>query len=189
MKKLHLGSGGHILKGWDNLDIKAGQGAIHCDLTKQLPYADASVSHIFSEHFIEHLDEKDGLKLLRQSYRVLIPGGRIRITCPDLRQYVEAYLNWNPSPGDAKLFRNGTQFLNYAMLGEAVNGIKYSSNIRESTDHGHRYLYDAQDLAEKLIKVGFHDVVHEEIGTSLVPEFRGLEKHPDGKVMTLEATK
>ena len=189
MKKLHLGCGGHILRGWDNLDRNTAHGAIECDLTKQLPYPKESVSHVFSEHFIEHLDEVEGMRLLRQCYRVLIPGGVIRITCPDLQQYVEAYLNWQPSEGDAKLFRNGTQYLNYAMLGEALDGLHYSSNIRISTDHGHKYIYDERDLTEKLQKLGFHSVKRCPISQSEVPELRNLELHTEGKVMTLEATK
>ncbi len=134
MKKLHLGSGGHLLRGWDNLDINPQSGAIHCDLTKQLPYPKDSVQYIFTEHFIEHIDELDGLKLLRNCYRVLVPGGKLRITCPDLRRYIEAYLDWQPSPADAKRFRNGTQFLNYAMLGEAITGLKYAWQLRHSNN-------------------------------------------------------
>lgn len=188
MKKLNLGSGGQILPGWDNLDIHGA--AIHCDLRKPLPYADNSVSHIFSEHFIEHLDEVDGFNLMRECYRVLIPGGKLRFCCPDLEQYVKAYLDWaSDSKADKHMFSSGANFLNYAILGEAMNGIRYMSPVTQSTDHGHRYYYDEREMKSKLEKIGFKNVVRCVSGQSEVPELRSLERRPPMRDLIIEATK
>src|SRR5688572_30010076 len=120
MKKLHLGSGGNIFPNWDNLDLNGAGGATVCDLSQPLAYPDGSVSHIYSEHFIEHLDEVDGFNLMKECYRVLAPGGKLRFSCPDLQQYVELFLDWDSaSAEDKKLFGSGANFLNYAILGEA----------------------------------------------------------------------
>jgi len=189
MKKLHLGSGGHVIHGWDNLDLKTSPGVIRCDLTKPLPYPDASVSYIFSEHFIEHIDEVDGFNLLKQCYRVLAPGGKVRIACPDLRQYVEAYLNWDPASLDGKSFSSGTNYLNYAILGEAKKGLRYLSPIARSTDHGHRYYYDEPELALKLQMAGFVNPVRCQFHQSETLELRGLEKRAPKRDMIIEATK
>jgi len=189
MKKLHLGSGSHALPGWDNLDMKASSGIIRCDLTKPLPYPDSSVSYIFSEHFIEHLDEVDGFNLLKQCYRVMVPGGRVRIACPDLRQYVEAYLNWNPTPQEKKNFSSGANYLNYAMLGEAKKGINYLSGIRQSTDHGHLYYYDEPELAAKLQRAGFINPIRCEYHQSKTIELQRLERRAPTRDMIVEATK
>jgi predicted SAM-dependent methyltransferase len=189
MKKLHLGSGGHLIHGWDNLDLLPKNGIIRCDLTKPLPYGNGSASFVFTEHFIEHLDEVDGYNLLRECYRVLAPGGRIRITCPDLKQYVEAYLHWDPNSLDGKSFTSGVNFLNYAILGEAKQGLKYQSPVKHSTDHGHRYYYDEKELSDKLTRLGFVEIVRCKHMQSDSPELRSLEKRAPTRDMVIEATK
>ena len=95
MKKLHLGCGKRLLKGWINIDSQKGKGAdLVRDLCKPLPYKNKSCNFIYSEHFIEHINETQGYKLMAECYRVLCPGGRIRIVTPDMKQYVKCYLDW-----------------------------------------------------------------------------------------------
>lgn len=188
MKKLNLGSGGHILFGWDNLDLHGR--AIHCDLRKPLPYANASVSFVFSEHFIEHLDEVDGFNLMKECFRVLVPGGKLRFSCPDLKQYVEAYLDWAAdSKPEKEKFSNGVNFINYAMLGEAQGGIKYLSPIGISFDHGHRYYYDENEMRRKLLAAGFQNVERCSWKESTTPELRNLEWRRPMRDLIVEATK
>lgn len=188
MTKLNLGSGGKILPGWDNLDYDPHPGVIICDLRNPLPYSDRSVSHIFSEHAIEHLDELEGYVLLRESYRVLMSGGHIRISCPDLEEYVKAYLDWDKHQGtDGRLFTSGTNYLNFAMLGEAISDLKYITT--KSENHGHKYYYDYRELANKLEKVGFNDIRRCQPRESSVPELKNLEWRPLKRDLVVEATK
>ena len=177
------------MPGWNNLDLRPRNGVIACDLTKPLPYPDNSVSYVFSEHFIEHLDEVDGFHLIKESYRVMAPGGVIRIACPDLRKYVEAYLNWDPSDLDGNKFSSGANFLNFAILGEAKNGIRYMSRIGNSRDHGHLYYYDEPELAKKLIAAGFINPIRCQYHQSDTLELQQLEKRLPMRDMILEATK
>jgi len=188
MKKLNLGSGDHLLSGWDNLDLTGP--AIKCDLRGPLPYPNASVSHIYSEHFIEHLDEVDGFNLMKECYRVLIPGGKLRFCCPDLRQYVESYLDWSKDnkPGKDQ-FTNGVNFLNYATLGEGRSGIKYLSPIGMSRDEGHKYYYDEDEMKRKLTTAGFHDVKKCSWGISVTSELHGLEWRKPMRDLIVEAIK
>ena len=53
--RLHLGCGPNVFEGWANLDIGGGRGVTSFDLTSRLPFADASIERIYTEHFIEHL--------------------------------------------------------------------------------------------------------------------------------------
>lgn len=190
MKKLHLGCGGNILSGWDNLDWGDGSGIIKCDLSEALPYNDRSITHIYSEHFIEHLDEVDGFNLMKECYRVLIPNGKLRFSCPDLKQYVEAYLDWEKqTASDKNKFTSGTNFLNYAILGEAFSGIKYLSGIGQSRDYGHRYYYDWAEMSKKLDAAGFSQIKLEKWRQSQIPEFQNLESRPARKDLIVEAVK
>jgi SAM-dependent methyltransferase len=62
--------------------------------------ADGSVDTVFSSNFFEHLPSKDALmETLRESYRVLVPGGRIVVLMPNIRyvggrywDYLDHYL-------------------------------------------------------------------------------------------------
>src|SRR5262245_43358548 len=91
-RRLHLGCGPNLLTGWANVDLRSAAGVVELDLAHALPVADDSVELIYSEHFIEHLDRGDGERLLRECRRVLKPGGRIRISTPDLQAAARFYL-------------------------------------------------------------------------------------------------
>jgi predicted SAM-dependent methyltransferase len=57
--------------------------AVAHDLGKPIPLADGSVSRILSEHFLEHVDEQVIATVLRESHRLLKPGGIARFAVPD----------------------------------------------------------------------------------------------------------
>lgn len=74
--KLHLGCGQNRLPGWENHDRDV-------DLRQPLPWHDGVAGFIFAEHVIEHLTAPQGLRLLEQCWRVLCPGGVLRLAFPD----------------------------------------------------------------------------------------------------------
>lgn len=59
----------------------------------KLPFEDGKFSHIYSEHFLEHLFLDESIELLKECYRVLSPGGFVRIVVPDadLREIPEKF--------------------------------------------------------------------------------------------------
>lgn len=189
MHSLNLGCGNRPIAGWMNLDL-GGSANVVCDLRGPIPYPDASVKYVYSEHFIEHLDEVDGFNLMKECYRVLIPGGILRFSCPDLAQYVQAYLSWEKDGrADKEKFTNGVNYLNYAILGEARNDIRYLSPIRNSVDYGHRYYYDEQEMTRKLTAAGFRDIVRCSWRESQHPELRNLEWRPSTRDLIMEGVK
>jgi predicted SAM-dependent methyltransferase len=92
LKNVHLGSSAHIIDGWINYDIDTSNGATKADLRKGIPLADNSVQMIFSEHVIEHFSKDDGYKLIEECYRVLKPGGTMRIGWPGFNKLISSYL-------------------------------------------------------------------------------------------------
>ncbi len=64
------------------------------DLTKPLPFADGSVDAVYSSHFFEHIYLSDAEAITKECYRVLRPGGVLRLALPDgeawARELVEA---------------------------------------------------------------------------------------------------
>ena len=65
------------------------------DITKKFPFVSSTFDYVFSEHMIEHIKYQDGLKMLNESFRVLKPSGKIRISTPDLQFLLDLYLDKN----------------------------------------------------------------------------------------------
>ena len=92
IKKLHVGAGSRKIKDWLNTDIGNKKIIPVVDVTKKFPFNDNIFDYIFSEHMIEHINYRDGLKMLNESYRVLKVNGKIRISTPDLQFLIDLYL-------------------------------------------------------------------------------------------------
>jgi len=75
------------------------------DATRGLPLADSSCEVLYSSHMIEHLDRDEVTKFLNEAFRVLVPGGIIRIAAPDINIQVRKYAE----SGDADAFIHGTR--------------------------------------------------------------------------------
>ena len=91
-KNLHFGCGSVYFDGWNNVDLDSPLADLNLDLTQTLPFADASVSYMFSEHFIEHVTRKQAVDFLVECRRILRPSGTIRVSTPNLRFLIAAYL-------------------------------------------------------------------------------------------------
>ena len=66
------------------VDFVEGDGidVVH-NLTKfPYPFEDNSVDAIFSSHFVEHLDGHERAKFYDECYRILVPGGKMRVIHP-----------------------------------------------------------------------------------------------------------
>ena len=91
--KLHLGCGANIIPGWLNSDLvttdsvppetwdKISQIFI-MDATATFTFDDNQFEYINCEDFLEHFDQKDGLSICAECFRVLKPGGVLRISTP-----------------------------------------------------------------------------------------------------------
>ncbi len=87
---LNLGGNGncHPNAGYENyiaVDIKAPdiEWAVRHDLRTPIPLPDGSVDRILSEDFLEHVTKEDIEKIIRECFRLLKPGGFLRIGVPD----------------------------------------------------------------------------------------------------------
>jgi SAM-dependent methyltransferase len=188
MDKLHVGCGDHPLPGWLNTDLNPCRPDIRLiDATRRFPFPDDTFERVFSEHMIEHVQREGGAAMLAECRRVLRPGGRIRISCPDrrfivrlvgppeeLRDDERAYVDWA-----------GRHF---GLADAAAVG----RNL--ATGFGHQFIYTVPLLREALEAAGFVDISEHRINESDDPELCNLEhdgRMPPGflqlETMTLEA--
>lgn len=158
--RLHLGCGDHLLDGWANVDSNGWKGVIHHDLRKPLPLASSSVDFIFTEHFIEHIERSDGVKLLTECRRLLKPSGVLRLSTPDLKVLAKKYLD----------------------------GAESCKSLNQSVrDWGHTFIYDEGEMGSVLREAGFGQIYRVEWRKSEFPELMNLEKRDFNDDLIVEA--
>jgi len=169
--KLQIGCGKNLHTGWLNADISASENSFYLDATRPLPFPDASFAYVFSEHMIEHIPVRKGIKLLEEIFRVLRPNGRVRIATPDLKFLIDLYDE--PKTG---LQRRYIEFAAKNFLPGLPPTAVYVIN-NTVRDWGHQFIYDRATLRGILKSVGFVDVVDCKVMVSQYPELCGLESH------------
>ena len=107
---LQIGAGDSEKDGWLNTDIEPRAKEAFLDASKPFPLPDQCMHYVHSEHVIEHLTFDGGQVMLKESFRVLDHGGRVRIATPSLVKVV-AVLQDPPTPAAAE----------YAVAGEERN--------------------------------------------------------------------
>jgi predicted SAM-dependent methyltransferase len=92
-KYLNLGCGARLHPAWTNVDIAPqSAGVMACNLRGPLPFADASFAAVYHSHVLEHFPHEEAKTFLRECFRVLEPGGVLRVVVPDLEQIARLYL-------------------------------------------------------------------------------------------------
>jgi predicted SAM-dependent methyltransferase len=179
VRKLQLGSGENLLEGWLNSDLEPTGAMIYLDIRQSFPLADGTFAYIFSEHAIEHISYRDGIGCLKECFRVLQKGGKIRIATPNLAFLIALY----------RADKNDCQrrYLDWSMatfgLGLQVPPEAFTIN-NFFRNWGHEFIYDCQTLTTALASAGFTNVREMEVLKSEDPVFRGLEAH--GRVIPAE---
>jgi SAM-dependent methyltransferase len=93
MKCLNLGCGSRYLEGWHNLDFtKTGETVIAHDILSGIPFPDNHFEMVYHSHLLEHLSMASGRTFMVDCWRVLKPGGVMRVVVPDLEGIVREYL-------------------------------------------------------------------------------------------------
>lgn len=84
-RRLHIG-GQQVREGWEILDARPGPIVNHVgDAADLSRFADGAFAEIYASHVLEHFDYKDALlATLKEWFRVLEPGGVLRLSVPDL---------------------------------------------------------------------------------------------------------
>jgi len=170
MLKLNLGCGQQVLEGWINVDYALGArvaatpvlGAtvralglfkmrwdpriqIH-NLTKPLPWADGTIDVCYTSHTVEHMSRDEGRHLVSEAYRVLRPGGVLRVVVPDLHDVVDRYA------GGRLLAEHFVEELG-VLYGAGKGGLRRA--LAPVVEFPHRCMYDTDAMCRLLTSSGF----------------------------------
>jgi predicted SAM-dependent methyltransferase len=177
-RRLHLGCEAHRIKGWVNVDIARSPAVdVQTDLARPFPFRNDSIDLIHSEEFVEHLSVENGRRLFAECYRVLRPGGSMRLLTPDLRLLVQqVYLGAR---------ENHLSFCG-AQLGAGTPCEAFNMWCRMNGEH--RFLYDFPYLKATLASLGF-EVRRVRWNRSRSPGLRYLDLRNFGLTLFVEARK
>jgi predicted SAM-dependent methyltransferase len=156
--RVHVGCGPkNLFPDWINVDLRPFPGVdLALDVTRAWPFA--GLTHVYSEHFLEHLDLEAALEFLARAGRSLVEGGRLRLSTPNLDWVVATHYSRGPVSDEA---RRGETF----RTNRAFHG------------WGHRFLYTRELLAWVLEELGYEALAFFAYGESDDPLLRGLERH------------
>jgi predicted SAM-dependent methyltransferase len=190
IRKLHVGAGAIALGGWLNTElVPTSLSTVHQDITKRFPFEAGTFHYIYNEHVIEHLSQDDGTFVLREFFRVLRPGGRVRIATPDLRVILGLF-GMERTPEQDRYIRTVTdKWLPHA--GTYHPCFVLNNMMR---NWGHQFVYDRDTLQRAVEACGFRDVRFFAPRESDDAHLRGLEARADEEdnrfeTMILEASK
>lgn len=158
MKKLNLGCGEDIRRGYINIDARHGPGVdLVLDITRKLPFADGSVGEVIAYDVLEHLIEADQEKLLVEIGRVLAKNGVLKVRMPD----IEAI--WEQMADDP----------------ETRNWFLYGDTEKQGIWGAHKTGHTLLSIATTFRMCGFKIVKYASENTNWLFE---LERQPLGKV-------
>lgn len=103
--RLHLGCGHVGLPGFVNVDVMHTSGVDVVDNIRFLRrFPNNCASQIYASHVLEHFGHAEIIPILERWFDVLMPGGEIRISVPDIDRIVKIYYD-NPkhfqTPGNS----------------------------------------------------------------------------------------
>ncbi len=170
IRKLQLGAGSNGLPGWLNSEafvpssfthsLNVANGYIFLDVCRPFPFEDNSVDYIFHEHVIEHINYHQGQFMLQECFRVLKPGGRIRIATPDLQVFVGLY--GNQASSEQKHFLSEYVRFNSEVWSADLKHVQNNHAVFVLNHNfrawGHQFIYDYLALSDALMTAGFSEM-------------------------------
>jgi len=147
--------------------LLGGHDFLHHDLAYGIRFYDNTVDFVYSSHFLEHLFRKDALALLKESYRVLKPGGTVRVCIPDLQYAISLYTSGKKE----KMLQD------YFFVEDL-----------ESSLARHKYMYDLELLEAALRDAGFTGIEKLKYREGKTPDLETLDNRPEDTLF-VEAVK
>lgn len=139
------------------------------DIVRGLPIPEGSCKAVYCSHVLEHLSRDDVDTALRNTYRLLQPGGTFRLVLPDLEQLAQSYLSSTGPHASSEFMENaglGKTSRPRGLRGVVVDLIGNSA---------HLWMWDERSLGHKLREHGFSNVRRAAFGDWTDPAFAAVE--------------
>lgn len=181
VRKLQLGAGDFNLPGWLNTDIEPIEGQAYLDATQPFPLPDSSFQVVSSEQVVEHLTSEQGLSMMKESFRILVHGGRVRVATSNLLQLTDL-LRPDKTPEQIAYMKAKIDWHFWPRTSDPANVIV---NL-EMNEFGHRFVYTPQMLRSTIEAAGFTQIRQFKSGESDDPALKGLEVRSHSTVTDID---
>ena len=145
------------------------------NIVKGLPVPDQAAAAVFCSHVLEHLPRDTTESALRNTFRMLRPGGLFRLVVPDLQwraaRYIRSATVEDPTAADTFM-----QACSLGRRGTLRGFIAWISTCFGNS--AHLWMYDFSGLKTLLEQAGFVGVRRGELGDCDDPKF-ALVEDPD----------
>ncbi|MGB0720820.1 MAG: class I SAM-dependent methyltransferase [Gammaproteobacteria bacterium] len=139
------------------------------DIVRGLPVPDASCQGVYCSHILEHLALEDCRTALRNTLRMLSPGGCFRLVVPDLEHAIRDYCA-NPGPDAALRFQRAT------LLGRERRERGPRALLRDWLGNSnHLWMWDEAAMRRELEQAGFTAIRRAHRGDNADPMFVHVE--------------
>jgi len=138
--KLHLGCGEKYIKGFTHIDLrKLDHIDFYSSVDKLEFLQDDSVDLIYASHVLEHFGRHEYKAVLKEWYRILRPGGVLRLAVPNFDAVVQYYIEKDDNME--------------LLLGQLVGGQKTGEY-----DY-HKMVFSKKSLTKALLDTDFSEVM------------------------------
>lgn len=122
-----------------------------------------SARYIYASHLLEHFAyPAEALEFAEQCYRVLRPGGALRVVVPEIEQIIRAYVL------DDQGFFEVQRQMHPAWCTTKLEHLMYA--LQQKGEH--KYGYDFETMKKLLSRAGFEDIVRSDCNRSEMEDLR-----------------
>ena len=136
------------------------------DLRFGIPFPNNSLNMIYSSHCFEHIPFTSLNKLIITCHKKLKKGGKLSLSVPNARLYIESYLKKNTFLDLSKQYKPAI-----SDTGSFIDQVNYIAYMGGE----HNYMFDEENLRNILIKNGFSNVILRSFDQEIDPFERDFE--------------
>ena len=160
---INLGCGAKYNEQWTNVDfVSTGKEVIAHNLTKGIPFKDNSFKVAYHSHVLEHFTKPGAEKFISECYRVLQPGGILRVAIPDLEAIARNYIKYldaalaNDASANEKY--NWTMLELYDQVVRTSGGGEMIGYIMDRSKNNDDFLIERNGNEVKLLMKNFRNI-------------------------------
>ena len=179
--RLQLGAGAMSLEGWLNIDINPQYAdVLRLDAASPFPFRNGEFEYVLAERLIEQLEYEQARFMLSECFRVLKPGGRLRIATPDLQRFFALY--------SRSLTKAQNRYMDWVAHHFKHDAADLTPTLVVNNlfrNRGHRFVFDADTLSKALRDAGFRDLKPHSLGKSDDPVLCGVDGRCEGTALEM----
>ena len=145
------------------------------DIRKTFPFETASVKAFFAGELLEHLLPGEAENLMKECFRTLVPGGKLRVNVPDNYRFWKRYCNSHEEMLKKSTEEWGDEY-SKKWIGMFWNDICTSRPWFNSMGHFHKWAYDEVSLTLLFKRANFINISRKGLYESEIPGIEAVEK-------------